>query len=416
MLQTQIPPTGSTSSSLAPKKIEIYVEGVGVVQLKGVKTMVAKGRRYWWHRASKTRLEGIEERDGRYHAPPELIAQLDAFPIPSGHDLHNSSLPLPGTLGWLFAEWRKSNDFQTKAKRTREDYERAIAYLAPTKPAPGQKVRWRNLPLRLLTPPLVFKRQEKILNERTWHWANDVITTLSKACKWGVPRGYLLANPCVAVTKLPRPDDLPQKNVIWTPEERKAVLADFAENAPQLWGPLVVGIFIGLREGDVLKLPPSCWDGVHFKWKASKNAEERVIVAPEAMKQALDFALAERARHKQRWEEKGLATPLPDRMFLNSRGDAWTESGFRASFFGRLAVLREKGLIGDGKTFHSHRHKVGATLTELELSDQVIKDTLANRTAQATAVYTRQRNANKLANIGAQAMAVHLAAEFEGAG
>lgn len=394
-------------------RIEIYVEGVGVVQLKGVKTMVAKGRRYWWHRASKTRLDGIEERDGRYYAKPEVIAEIEALTVRSTANPIDPDLPLPGTVGALFADWRKSHDFQSKAKRTREDYERAIDYLAPTRPKPGQKRRWRDLPVRLLTPPRVFKRQEKILSERTWHWANDVITTLSKACKWGVPRGYLLANPCVAVTKLPRPDDLPQKNVIWTPEERKAVLADFQANAPQLWGPLVIGIFIGLREGDVLKLPPSCWDGVHFKWKASKNAEERSIVAPPAMKQALDFALAERARHKARWEERGLATVLPMRLFVNSRGDAWTESGFRASFFGRLAVLREKGLIGEGKTFHSHRHKVGATLAELELSDQVIRDTLANRTDQATAVYKRQRNANKLANIGAQAMAAHLAAEFE---
>lgn len=395
-------------------RIDVHVKGIGVIQLEGVKTLVAKGKRYWYHRASKTRIEGIEEREGGYFTSQEVINDINALSVAvEAGETVSEALPLPGTVGRLFHDWRESYDFQSKKARTREDYDRAIDYLAPIKPEPGQKLRWRNLPLRLLTPPRVFKRQEKIQKERQWHWANDVITCLSKACQWGVPRGYLVSNPCGAVPKLVRPDDLPQTNLIWTPEERQAVLLDFVTNAPQLWGPLIVAIFIGLRQGDVLKLPPTCWDGVHFKWKASKNAEERVIVAPDIMRQALDFAMTERARHVRQWAKRRRANVLPMRMFVNSKGRAWTEDGFRASFFKRLAALREVGVIGKGKTFHSHRHKVGATLADLELSEKVIQDTLANRTTQSTAVYTRQRNANKLANIGAQAMAAHLASEFE---
>ncbi len=159
-------------------RIELQVEGLGAVRARGLKIVRAKGKRYIYHRATGERLIGIWENDrGQLVATQsdlDEIARLNAPKVGT----------IPGTLRSLFDEYTASIQFRALKTRTRKDYERVIAWVAPTdadiagakakharqvelskkqgKPAPttpkfGKGAR--DLKLGQLTPPKVFEIQ-----------------------------------------------------------------------------------------------------------------------------------------------------------------------------------------------------------------------------------------------------------------
>ncbi len=84
--------------------------------------------------------------------------------------------------------------------------------------------------------------------------------------------------------------------------------------------------------------------------------------------------------------------PVADRVAPNSQGDAWTEGGFRSSFFKLVAELEATGAVGPGLTFHGLRHTVGTMLAELDYDDRSIADALGQETEAMARHYSRRAN------------------------
>jgi integrase len=153
---------------------------------------------------------------------------------------------------------------------------------------------------------------------------------------WALDRGLVAVNPCKRGGRLYRGS---RRESIWTPADEAA----FLERAPKhLHLPLLLALWTGQRQGDLLRLPWSAYDGTHFRLRQSKTGKRVVIKVGLPLKAALD------------------AAPKRSTIILtNSDGKPWTSDGFRASWRKACAVADVRGV-----TFHDLR---GTAVTRLAL-------------------------------------------------
>ena len=160
---------------------------------------------------------------------------------------------------------------------------------------------------------------------------------LARVLSWGMDRGLVAANPCARGGRLYRGS---RAEKIWTAADEAA----FLERAPaHLHLPLLLALWTGQRQGDLLRLPWSAYDGTHIRLRQSKGGRRVVIRVGAPLKAALD------------------ATPKRSPIMLTtSDGKPWTPDGFRASW-GK--ACKRAGVVG--VTFHDLR---GTAVTRLALA------------------------------------------------
>ena len=159
----------------------------------------------------------------------------------------------------------------------------------------------------------------------------------SRVLSWGMDRELVAANPCARGGRLYRGS---RAEKIWTDADEAA----FLDRAPtHLHLPLLLALWTGQRQGDLLRLPWSAYDGTHIRLRQSKGGARVVIKVGAPLKAALD------------------ATPKRSTIMLTtSDGKPWTPDGFRASW-GK--ACKRAGVVG--VTFHDLR---GTAVTRLALA------------------------------------------------
>jgi integrase len=164
-------------------------------------------------------------------------------------------------------------------------------------------------------------------------------TVLARVLSWSLNRGLVGTNPCERGGRLYRGAGRAEK--IWTAADEAA----FLERAPaHLHLPLLLALWTGQRQGDLLRLPWSAYDGKHIRLQQSKTGARVSIPVGAPLKAALEAA--------------GKAKHGP--IILTSTDDRpWTSDGFRASW--RKACQRV-GIVG--VTFHDLR---GTAVTRLAI-------------------------------------------------
>ena len=101
----------------------------------------------------------------------------------------------------------------------------------------------------------------------------------------------------------------------------------FLEKAPaHLHLPLLLGLWTGQREGDLLCLPWNAYDGKHIRLRQSKTGMRVMIPVGTPLKAALDTT-------------KRQSTVI----FMHTKGRPWTEDGFRSSW---NKACRKAGVVG----------------------------------------------------------------------
>jgi integrase len=309
------------------------------VRVKGVKRYRAKGRWYLYHRKTGTRFKA-EFGTGEFFAE---LAALDSKV--------KQQQALPGTLGLLFACYRSSPRFTDLAPSTQHGYMRMMNLLQPL----------RDMPLTELTPQFIAALRDRIAAQHGRRQANYVMAVISVASEHGREHGAINENPVKGIKRMRRARDTPTANRPWLGEECREILAGVPAH---LRVPIALGMFTGLRKGDVLALLKSSFRDGRLWRRTSKTGQlVSIPIHPD-----LAQILAEAGHHDA------------ITIAVTSRGTPWTVSGFNSSFIKAVAALRQSGQVNAGLTFHGLRHTCGTLLIEAGFDIDTVRRWLGQKT------------------------------------
>jgi integrase len=292
------------------------------IRLKGINSITKKladgtRRTYWYAWKGGPPLRGEP-------GAPEFIASYNEA-------VARKVVPPRGTLLSVLQGYQASEDFLGLAPRSRSDYAGKIKLIEKA---------FGDFPLSALTDNRtrgVFKAWREKLAVSSRRQADYAWVVLARILSWGVDRGLVAANPCARGGRLYRGS---RAENIWTAGDEAA----FLERAPaHLHLPLLLALWTGQRQGDLLRLPWSAYDGRHIRLRQSKGGARVVIPVGAPLKAALDAA-AKRSTI----------------MLTTTDGKPWTPDGFRASW-GK--ACKRAGVVG--VTFHDLR---GTAVTRLAIA------------------------------------------------
>jgi integrase len=350
------------------------------ITLQGLNKVRSKGRWYYYHRKTQTRIPDELLEPGR---ESELLKFVDRL---IGKAKHATSSK---TLGALIVAYKASPEFASLAARTRQDYGRVFDYLADIA---GMELN------EYLDEEFVIGARDKAFKTRTAgkdgkprtrrRFANYLVQVMSLLFSWGKPRGWLKhmnGNPAADVPLIARPKNIPKANRAWRPHEREAIFTAAKKKLPQILVPLALGRWAGLREADAVYFQRRFYDGKNIDLDQGKTGNPLWLPAPLPLREILDAALAD-AR------EKNIVSP---QLGLNSRGKPWTQNGYTRMFFKLIGDLKVKETIAPGITFHGLRHTVGKELADLGFDNETIAAYLGHTTIDMARHYSREADRNK---------------------
>lgn len=252
----------------------------------------------------------------------------------------------PGVLLSVIERYQQAKDFRDLAERTRKDYARHIMVIERD---------FGDMPIAALAAQRtrqVFLDWRDQLASSSERQADYALTVLSRILSWALDRALVPANPCRQGGVLYGGGSRAEK--VWSPDDE----ANFYARAPaHLHLPLLIALWTGQRQGDLLRLQWFAYDGAYIRLIQSKSIRRRksgkrskpvrvVIKVGAPLKEALDAAK--------------LGKSAQDHILLNSAGKPWTSDGFRTSWRKACAAA---GIVG--LTFHDLR---GTAVTRLALA------------------------------------------------
>jgi len=248
----------------------------------------------------------------------------------------------------LIDRFLDSAEFAKLGGRSKADYKQ---YLKRIQPAFG------DLPLGALSDRAVLGEfldwRDKIAANAPAQ-ADKAFGALARIVSWAFQRGLIKANPCQGVKKVHKGT---RRDQIWTPEQEAAFMA----KAPKhLQLPFQFALWTAQRRGDILELVWSDYDGEFIHLVQSKTGAPVSIAVGPTLKSVLEEAKA----FRKRFEERN--PPPPDQIFLTSKGNKWTGSGFSAVF---RKTCDAAGI--EGVTFHDLR---GTCVTRLALAEATVPE------------------------------------------
>jgi len=292
------------------------------VRLKGINSVtktLADGRQvtYWYAWKGGPPLRGKP-------GSPEFVASYNEA-------CAQKVTPPQGKLLSLLQSYQASEDFKGLSGNTRRSYVPLIMRI---------EKKFGDFPLKALTDQrtrgIFMEWRDEIAAKSGRRQADYAWTVLARVLSWARNRGKITANPCEKGGRLWRGS---RADKIWTEDDEAA----FLERAPaHLHLPLLLALWTGQRQGDLLRLPWSAYDGTHIRLRQSKTGTRVKILVGAPLKAALD------------------AMPKRSTIILtNSDGKPWTSDGFRASWRKACAAIGITGL-----TFNDLR---GSAVTRLAL-------------------------------------------------
>lgn len=264
------------------------------------------------------------------------------------------SAPAAGLFQELIALFRSSSEYKRIRPSTKRDYDRYLAMI---------ETDWGNVPIRFIEDPS-FRGKLK-------GWRDKMASTPRKAdLAWSVlgrvmsvakDRGRIKENPAARGGRLYKADRV---DSIWTDD---AINLARAKLPKDLSDAMMLALWTGQRQGDLLTLPWSAIDGDFIRLKQSKGGR-RVAVRVIAPLRALLDAIPEKGKL----------------ILTNSRGQPWTSSGFRASWGKKLAEIGIADL-----TFHDLRGSAITRLAEAGCTEAEIASITGHSPATVSAMLDR---------------------------
>jgi len=227
----------------------------------------------------------------------------------------------PGTLAAIIDAWRASAAFTKLKPKTRADYERIEGVI---------RAEFGDMPARAIEArgarTLFIDWRDTMRS--TPRSADYHMAVLASIMAFAADRELIVRNPLERVGRL---HSATRADVIWP---RSAIEKVLSEARPHIRAVFVMALTTLQRQGDCLTMPTLAFDGKQAWIKQGKTGARVRITPANLLRPILADA-----------QEAGRATVL-----VNSYGDRWTSTGFRASWRKEMSRLGIKGV-----TFHDLR-------------------------------------------------------------
>jgi integrase len=316
------------------------------IRLKGINSITKKladgtTRTYWYAWKGGPSLRGKP-------GTPEFIASYNEA-------VAKKVAPPTGNLLALLFRFQDSAEFQFSiSARTRRDYIKQIKRIERA---------FGDFPIKALDDPRarsIFLDWRDQLAKTSLRQADYAYGTLARILSWAHDRRLIATNPCAKGGKLYRGTRI---HKIWDDED----VARFLKTAlPYLRLPMLLAINTGQRQGDLLRLPWSAYDGKAIKLRQRKTGAYVSIPVTDELKAALDAAPRQ--------------SPI---MLTNSEGKPWSESGFQGAW--GKATMRA-GI--PGLTFHDLRGTAVVTLARAGCNEVEIYSITGHKPSDVRAILT----------------------------
>lgn len=248
-----------------------------------------------------------------------------------------------GTLSSLIDYFKDQDEYKSGSAQSRRAYDRYLVLI---------EKKFGTMPIAAVEDKKArgaFKSFRGTFSA-TPRKADYVWTTLARVLSVAKDHGKISVNVCEKGGRLYEAD---RAEIIWQADD----IREFCSVASvELQAALLLALWTGQRQGDLLKLSWKNYDGSHIRLRQTKargGRGRRVTIPVGApLKAALDAAKA---------EKRSAVTIL-----TNSRGLPWTEDGFRASW----GKAFDKTKLGD-LHFHDLR---GTAVTRLALVGSTVPE------------------------------------------
>jgi integrase len=311
------------------------------VSIKGVfptyKTLKDGTRKtYWYHRETGQPLRG---EPGSFEFITDLAAAEKLI-----------CDRLAGTFNSLVRTFILSVEFDEKlAPSTKAEYRRMLG---------KSESEFGDMPIAALDDPRVRRDfmdwREKVVRASGEREADNRLSAISAMLTWAVDRGQLTANHLRGFKRLYHAD---RSEIIWLPEH----IAAFMNAAPiEMQRALILALHTGQRQGDLLRLPWSAYDGVHITLRQGKARRGRSLAPP--IKVPCTVALRRMLDDMERTSPLILTTKTGQSFKKRYFARLWDEAMTRA---GLQSVI----LSGSDRPVELHFHDLrGTTVTLLSES------------------------------------------------
>ena len=261
---------------------------------------------------------------------PDFIAEFQAA--------KDSLRELPrGTIAWLIQDFKKSQDWQDLKDRTKRDHEEMFVKI---KHEFGTTTLSR---AEAHGSRKAFKAWRDHLGKSSHKTADKAISSLSRLFTHAIDQEVMQRNPVKGLGKLYKSN---RADKWWRTEQIKAFRSTAS---PQLRLALKMALDTGQRQGDLLDLNWSDYNGTHISLTQNKTGKKVSILASDELKAMLD------------------AQPKTStKILVNGKGIPWTPLGFSASWRKAAAKAGLKDL-----TFHDLR---GTFVMQCLQADMKIED------------------------------------------
>jgi integrase len=243
-----------------------------------------------------------------------------------------------GKLASVLQDFQASTAFTGLRARTQFDYVRQIKII---------EADFADFPLAAMsdrrTRGIFLKWRDKLAagSKRQADYAWSVLKLI---LAWALDRGDVSANPCRGGGRVYSGTRVDK---IWSADDEAA----FLRSAPaHLHLPLLLALWTGQRQGDLLALPWSAYDGTHIRLRQSKTGRAVTIPVGAPLKVALDAATGDGPLIN--WRTRPILT--------NTLARPWNSHAFQVAW---ANATRQAGIIG--RTFHDLR---GTAVTRLAVA------------------------------------------------
>jgi integrase len=251
-----------------------------------------------------------------------------------------------GVVFTLISEFKASAEFKILADKTKKDYLRYIKAI---------ENEFGDMPIAALEQPGArgeFKtwRDTMADNKRKADYAWTVLARIFSVAK---DRGRISINPCQRGGRLYESGERADK--VWGEVAISQMIAAASE---PLVDAMMLALWTGQREGDLLALPWSAYDGTHIKLIQSKTIRHGKVAKGKRVKIPVGPILKARL---------DLMPKVSTIMLTNTRDQPWTGDGFRSSW----GKSFDKAGINEDLTFHDLR---GSAVVRLALAGATVPE------------------------------------------